>query len=64
MEDVTLAAAQQGLHTGPEGLQPVVGDEGLDGAGKTTAMNPDGSSALQQFLTGGQGQRDGLLTRM
>mgnify|MGYP006960414375 CR=1 FL=1 len=64
MEDVTLAAAQQGLHTRPEGLQPVVGDEGLDGAGKASAMDPDGSSALQQFLTGGQGQRDGLLTRI
>ena len=64
MEDVTLAAAQQGLHTGPECLQPVVGDECLDGAGKTTAMDPDGSSALQQFLTGGHGQRDGLLTRI
>ena len=38
---MTLAFAQQGLHARLKGIQPVVGDKGLDGAGEAAAVDPE-----------------------
>ena len=50
------ALAQRGVHSGTEGFQQVKGNKGLDGPGKTAAVDPVGSPALEVVLAQRQSQ--------
>ena len=56
MQDVAFAAAQQGLYTCLEAIQPLLGDECLDRAREAAAVDPDGPGSLQQLPSHRQGQ--------